>query len=260
MIRKSKKYLSGNKRGGGFTLIELMVVVATISLLIAILLPALGKAKALAMRLVCKGNLRQITFAWQAYLEDFDGRFYRGRNADVDFGGWEGIHAIGYRRPLNSYLSSPDTPESEGEAKVFKCGADKARFTGSGLSVYSSHGTSYRTNLLLIGPSRIPPLPSIELTSLINNSLKNLRLGRVDNHSRLLLVGDNPWVTQWWPTSKQPPAWHGRCCYSNLAYLDGHVEFIKIRKGLYLTDEYTVLPSHDLYSCAREVQVEKPCE
>lgn len=59
----------------GFTLIELLVVIAIIALLLAILMPALGKAKDLAMGAVCKGNLKNYCLATAMYCDDNDGKF-----------------------------------------------------------------------------------------------------------------------------------------------------------------------------------------
>jgi prepilin-type N-terminal cleavage/methylation domain-containing protein len=63
------------RRRTGFTLIELLVVIAIISLLMAILLPALEKAKDLARGVLCKSNLRNYTIAMMVYLEDNDDEF-----------------------------------------------------------------------------------------------------------------------------------------------------------------------------------------
>jgi len=59
---------SGQKRA--FTLVELLVVVATIGLLAALLFPVLNKAKIRAQRTKCVGNLKQLGFGWIMYYQD----------------------------------------------------------------------------------------------------------------------------------------------------------------------------------------------
>lgn len=63
------------KRAGGFTLMELLVVIAVVGLLAALLLPALARSKRLAHRAACLSQLKQQGVAWRMYLDDHGGRF-----------------------------------------------------------------------------------------------------------------------------------------------------------------------------------------
>ena len=59
----------------GFTLIELLVVIAIIAMLLAILMPALGKVKKMAERLVCGTNLKGMANALNVYAYDYRDEF-----------------------------------------------------------------------------------------------------------------------------------------------------------------------------------------
>lgn len=61
-----------NRRG--FSLIELLVVVAIISVLLAILMPSLNGARRQARATVCASNLRQFGVAIYTYWTDWNGR------------------------------------------------------------------------------------------------------------------------------------------------------------------------------------------
>ena len=73
----------------GFTLIELCVVLATVAVLAAVLLPALADTKPNSQAFQCLNNQRQIMLAWQMYAADNSdllppNDFYSGGSAPVN--------------------------------------------------------------------------------------------------------------------------------------------------------------------------------
>ncbi|MBN1817804.1 MAG: type II secretion system protein [Sedimentisphaerales bacterium] len=63
------------KHGRAFTLIELLVVIAIIAMLLAILTPALKRAKEAMRRVYCKNNQKQISLTMHIYAGENDGWF-----------------------------------------------------------------------------------------------------------------------------------------------------------------------------------------
>src|SRR5436190_4001931 len=115
-------------RRGSFTLIELLVVAAIISILTALILPALRSSRERSKRIACANNVRQIVLAMYYYSNDYEGllpqqAIYTG-NYSPD---WSGR--------LTNYLQNTTA--------VFRCPSDNngRRFAGAYRS-YAVNGTN----------------------------------------------------------------------------------------------------------------------
>jgi len=130
-----------------FTLIELLVVIAIISLLFAIIIPALNLARQKAGTTVCLSNTKNLSLGWFMYSGDNDGRIMSsedeptGMERGTKFVGWCGIPRDASGAMLSNNQTNPavtDEDEIRGirlgllfpyvkEPKAYHCPADTVR-------------------------------------------------------------------------------------------------------------------------------------
>jgi len=120
----------------GFTLVELLTVIAIIALLIGMLLPALGKARSAGRSIVCLANSRSIATAMTMYSEnDEQGFFPTARMPGMAMGGnpsapfeisWIYLLApyVGVERPMPDDPSAEEIQEFVRAMEVCKCPED----------------------------------------------------------------------------------------------------------------------------------------
>jgi len=90
----------------GFTLIELLVVIAIIALLMAILLPALNRARRQARAVSCLANLGQWGLIFSMYLDDNEGHFMYGHAS----GSWRWAYSHDAKRKVTMCCPEATNP------------------------------------------------------------------------------------------------------------------------------------------------------
>jgi len=89
-----------HKNRSGFTIVELLVVISIIALLIAILLPAIGKARDAARVTQSSANLRNLAVANDTYSSDWADRQFTAVPDDMGLAFSEGLGPVDYNNQI----------------------------------------------------------------------------------------------------------------------------------------------------------------
>ncbi|OHB65147.1 MAG: hypothetical protein A2Y76_12260 [Planctomycetes bacterium RBG_13_60_9] len=114
-----------------FTLIELLVVIAIIAILMAVLMPALHRAREGGKRAACLSNLKQLALAWNIYADDNDDKLVNGAtgfsNQNLTWGdhrnelAWvDGFHPLDYDAQIQDIRRGALFPYVKNN-KLFQC-------------------------------------------------------------------------------------------------------------------------------------------
>ncbi len=122
------------KTSHDFTIVELLAVIAIISILAGLLFPVLGKAKEKARKSACISNLRQLGISVNSYA---------GSNSDYLPMSIRVGSGPDDSRAINNILEAQSR-------KVFECPADSEK-NYDGQTFFDKYGTSYEWNAWLSG-------------------------------------------------------------------------------------------------------------
>jgi prepilin-type N-terminal cleavage/methylation domain-containing protein/prepilin-type processing-associated H-X9-DG protein len=120
----------------GFTLVELLVVLAVIGILLSLLLTGISRSREQAARVQCANNSKQILIAWTLYSHDFNDAL--APNVDGRYGGFTNWVAgnMTFASDANDLDLLADKNRSLLSAyvravKVYKCPSDESPFVRS---------------------------------------------------------------------------------------------------------------------------------
>ena len=253
---------AGARPGSFFTLIELLVVIGIIAILAALLLPALGKARMIAKRMVCVNNEKNIVMSLSLYANANKNRYpppYGGLTLAKTTGNvvcpgkekWSYDDFLGrYQfdgRKLTDAMAAADVITDEHRAsKIYFCpGTRLYRFT----TPYKWKGAFTRTYAVNIG-SRNP-----KNVSTIDGPCSPYFLGRnVESPSSTILLVEQSKGRQGWThnsTGKyidltSHPDYciingrHGQLMWGVVGFCDGHVSYTDLRSTASSPNAWTV--------------------
>jgi prepilin-type N-terminal cleavage/methylation domain-containing protein/prepilin-type processing-associated H-X9-DG protein len=241
----------------GFTLIELLVVISIIALLIAILLPALGKARKETRRVQCLSNVRQIGIGHLGYVVDNKNLFWteQSTTSTIVHGGKSGTLS-GYTdsddwgaddRPINGYTGYEGFP-GDAETPLYECPDDGGSVNSGGLSTYDYVGNSYPFNR--VSPAISPFMAGIVGT--LNPSPirgQTISIESVNEPTMTVLVSEHP-LWNYWRGTDRNQRWHDpNGPTANISFVDGHADYHTIEDTPTMdTENYTFYPDGPKYA------------
>jgi prepilin-type N-terminal cleavage/methylation domain-containing protein/prepilin-type processing-associated H-X9-DG protein len=111
----------------GFTLVELLVVIGIIAVLIAMLLPALGRAREQAQTVQCASNFRQLHIALELYANMNHGYCLPALASDGNTGGgnlrdyrWWGLEMLGRILRVDKFGAENNATREQAAARLFR--------------------------------------------------------------------------------------------------------------------------------------------